>query len=112
MKHLFDCFQEREAAFEKEQERIRVEKEREVARLRALQERASDEAAERDALRAKRAMEEAERDWRRKEAAEQRQKAETSAMLLKAREMQMKQREHFMAVEAARERAEFEKASL
>ena len=31
-------------------------------------------------------------------------------MLLKAREMQMKQREHFMAVEAARERAEFEKA--
>ena len=111
MEPLFDCFQEREAAFEKEQERIRVEKEREVARLRALQERASDEAAERDALRAKRAMEEAERDWRRKEAAEQRQKAETSAMLLKAREMQMKQREHFMAVEAARERAEFEKAS-
>ena len=34
---------EREQAFEKEQERIRTEKEREVARLRALQERARDE---------------------------------------------------------------------
>ena len=53
-------------AFEKEHERIRIEKEKEVARLRALQERASDEQAERDALRAKRAQEQNERQWRRK----------------------------------------------
>ncbi len=62
----FSCFQvqeyqqakaEREAAYEAEQERLRVEKEREIARLRALQERAKDEQAERDALRAKRAQE-------------------------------------------------------
>ena len=48
---------EREAAYEAEQEKIRIEKEREIARLRTLQERAKDEQAERDALRAKRAQE-------------------------------------------------------
>ena len=61
-----NCPQEREMAYEKEHERIRVEKEKEVARLRALQERASDEQAERDSLRAKRAQEQNERQWRRK----------------------------------------------
>ena len=48
---------EREAAYEAEQEKIRIEKEREISRLRSLQERAKDEQAERDALRAKRAQE-------------------------------------------------------
>ena len=48
---------EREAAYEAEQEKIRIEKEREIARLRSMQERAKDEQAERDALRAKRAQE-------------------------------------------------------
>lgn len=100
---------EREAAFEKEQERLRLEKEKETARMRALQERAGDEQAARDALRAKRAMEEAEREWRRKEAAEARHKIEVDEMLLNARTQQMQQKEHFLAVEAQRERAEFEK---
>jgi len=48
--------QEREAAYEKEQKLIQIEKEKEVARLRALQERAKDEQAERDAVRARRAQ--------------------------------------------------------
>ncbi|KAG5454245.1 hypothetical protein CSKR_113709, partial [Clonorchis sinensis] len=61
---------EREAAYEAEQAQVRLEKELEIARLRALQERASDEAAERDALRAKRAAEAREREWRRKEKAD------------------------------------------
>lgn len=100
---------EREAAFEKEQERVRIEKEREVARLRALQERARDEQAERDALRAKRAQEQAEREWRKKEAEEAAKKAETEAMLKVARANQMDQKEHFLAVQAQRERAEFER---
>jgi len=39
--------QEREAAFEEEQQRIRIQKEKETARLRALQERARDEQADR-----------------------------------------------------------------
>ena len=100
---------EREAAFEKEQERQRIEKERETARLRAMQERARDEQAERDALRAKRAQEQAEREWRKKEAEEVRQKAVTEAMLKAARAQQMDQKEHFLAVQAQRERGDFER---
>jgi hypothetical protein len=100
---------EREAAYEKEQEQIKIEKEREVARLRALQERAHDEQAERDALRAHRAQEQAEREWRRKEAEEARRRAETEAMLIEARAQQMAQKEHFLAVQAQRERADFER---
>ena len=102
-------FQEREAAYEKEQEDIRIGKEREVARLRTLQERARDEQAERDALRAKRAQEDAEREWRSKEAGEARTKAETESMLKRARAQQMSQKEHFLAVQAQRERADFER---
>lgn len=77
--------------------------------MRALQERAADEQAEKDALRAKRAQEQAERDWRAKEAAEARQKAETEAMLREARSKQMQQREHFLGIQAQRERQEFER---
>lgn len=106
---ISDVKQEREAAFEKEQEKIRIEKEREVARLRALQERARDEQAERDMLRAKRAQEQAERDWRKKEAIEAAKKAETEATLKQARANQMAQKEHFLAVQANRERVEFER---
>lgn len=101
--------QEREAAFEKEQERIRIQKEKETARLRALQERARDEQADRDALRAKRAQEQAEREWRKKEADEARKKAEVEAMLIDARKNQMQQKEHYLAVQAQRERNEFER---
>ncbi|KAK7105836.1 cilia- and flagella-associated protein 45-like isoform X2 [Littorina saxatilis] len=100
---------EREQAYEREQERIRIEKEKETARLRALQERAKDEQSERDALRAKRAQEQAERDWRSKEASEARKKAETEAMLEHARHQQMLQKEHYLAVQAQRERQEFER---
>lgn len=100
---------EREAAFEKEQEELKTEKEREVARLRALQERARDEQSERDALRARRAQEQSEREWRLKEAEQARRRAETEAMLINARAQQMAQKEHFLAVQAQRERADFER---
>jgi len=106
------CFaplQEREAAYEREQKLIQIEKEKEVTRLRALQERARDEQAERDAVRARRAQEQAEREWRRKEADEIQRQVETEAMLKAARAQQMAQREHFLAVEAQRERADFER---
>ena len=80
-----------------------------MARLRALQQRAQDEQAERDALRAKRSQEEAERAWRRKEAEEARKRALTEQLLAKARVEQQAQKEHMLAVEAARDRAEFER---
>jgi len=100
---------EREAAFEREQEKARIEKEMETAKLRSMQERAKDEQAERDSLRAKRAQEQAEREWRRKEAGEMRKKAELEDSLKCARTVQMQQKEHFLAVQAQRERAEFER---
>jgi len=78
------------------------------SRARALQERARDEQTERDGLRGRRAQEQAERDWRKKEAEEARKKAEMEAMLIDTREQQMRQKEHFLAVQAQREWADFE----
>ncbi|KAK6173521.1 hypothetical protein SNE40_016954 [Patella caerulea] len=100
---------EREAAYELEQERVRLEKEREVARLRTLQERARDEQAERDALRAKRAQEQTEREWRKKERQVAQRKADVEASLKIARANQMNEKEHYLGVQAQRERAEFER---
>lgn len=56
--------------------RIKDEKEREVARLRELQEKAQDRQAEIDALRAKRAREQAERQAREKDRREAEKRAE------------------------------------
>ncbi|KAH8850411.1 Cilia- and flagella-associated protein [Schistosoma japonicum] len=100
---------EREAAYEAEQIRIKHEKELEIARLRALQERASDEAAERDALRAKRAAEANEREWRRKELLAAQKKIETENELKLARAAQAEDRKRQLAIEAGRERLEFER---
>ncbi|XP_020602402.1 cilia- and flagella-associated protein 45-like [Orbicella faveolata] len=100
---------EREEAYQRELEIARVEKEKEIARLRAQQERAKDKQAEKDALRAKRNQEEAEREWRKKEKEEAEKKKRTEEMLRAAREDQVKNKEHFLAVQAARDRAEFER---
>lgn len=100
---------EREEAYQRELELARVEKEKEIARLRAQQERAKDKQAEKDALRAKRNQEEAEREWRKKEKEEAEKKKRTEEMLRAAREDQVKNKEHFLAVQAARDRAEFER---
>jgi len=99
----------REEAYEKEKERQRIEKEKEIARLRAQQERAIDKQAEKDALRAKRNQERLEREWRRKEADDAAKKASTEAMLKIARQDQIHDKQHFVAVQAARDRAEFER---
>ncbi|CAF1645153.1 unnamed protein product, partial [Adineta ricciae] len=99
----------REAAQEAEAERRRAEKEREVARLRAKQERARDLQADKDALRAKREQERREREWREKEKFEALKKAQTEEEMRLAREWQIKNKEQHLAVEAARERAEFER---
>uniref|UniRef100_A0A8C6YUH1 Cilia- and flagella-associated protein 45 n=1 Tax=Nothoprocta perdicaria TaxID=30464 RepID=A0A8C6YUH1_NOTPE len=99
----------REAEFEAEQERIRREKEKETARLRALQERAQDYQAEKDALRAKRSQEAAEREWRRKEKEAARKKAETDNMLKQSRLEQIAAREHSVAVQVQQDRDDFER---
>lgn len=99
----------RDAAYEAEQEKKRIEKEKEVARLRAQQERARDLQAEKDALRAKREQERKEREWREQEKQEALRKKQTEEEMKLAREWQIKNREHYLAVEAAKERSEFQK---
>lgn len=62
--------------------RIKDDKEREVQRLREMQEKANDRQSELDALRAKRAMELNERQARAKEAREAAQKVHTTCQQL------------------------------
>lgn len=50
-----------------------------------------------------------ERSWRQKEKEEALKQAEVNAMLRKARLEQVAQKEHFLAVQAQRNRAEFER---
>ncbi|KAG8509932.1 Cilia- and flagella-associated protein 45, partial [Galemys pyrenaicus] len=99
----------REAEFEAEQERIRREKEMEITRLRAMQEKAQDFQAEQDALRAKRNQEVADREWRRKEKENAQKKIETEAKLRKTRLEQVAFKEHTLAVQVQRDRDEFER---
>jgi len=99
----------RERAYEEEQERVRIAKEMEVARLRAQQERARDQQAERDALRAKRALERDEREWRRKEVEEKRKNAEKEDQLKKDRAQQADLKDYFQAVQAQRDRSDYER---
>jgi len=68
--------------------RLKDEKEREVARLRELQEKAADRQSEIDALRAKRAMENAERKAREKEKQEAEKRAVLNTQLMDARRLQ------------------------
>ena len=46
LKEFFLCVQEREEAYQRELEAAKIEKEKEIARLRAQQERAKDKQAE------------------------------------------------------------------
>lgn len=62
-----------------------------------------------DALRAKRNQEAAEREWRRKEKDAALKKAQTEAMLKQSRLEQVAQKEHNLAVQVQRDRAEFER---
>lgn len=100
---------EREAAYEAEQEKLRKAKEIEIQRLRSQQERAQDHQAARDALRAKRNQEENEREWRRKEKEEAMKKILVQEEMQVAREEQIKHKLHFQAIQAQRERQEFER---
>merc|ERR1712187_621561 len=73
---------------EMEKQALAAEKERETAKLRAMQEKAQDKAAEMDALRAKRAMEAAERAAREKERMERERQESINKELAEARKQQ------------------------
>eukprot|EP00455_Lapot_gusevi_P038192 TRINITY_DN4278_c0_g1_i1.p1 TRINITY_DN4278_c0_g1~~TRINITY_DN4278_c0_g1_i1.p1 ORF type:complete len:528 (-),score=158.40 TRINITY_DN4278_c0_g1_i1:504-2030(-) len=99
----------REQEYEENQRRLKADKELEIARLRAAQEKARDQQAELDALRAKRAQEAGERKWRaqEREAAEKRAKMQED--MARAREQQRMEKELKMAEQARQERMIFER---
>ena len=97
----------REVAAALEERRLKEEKEREVARLREMQEKAADRQSEIDALRAKRAFEEQERETRRKEIAEREKSTRQANELEVARKRQFLEREATMANQAKAERDDF-----
>ncbi|KAJ3213755.1 Cilia- and flagella-associated protein 45 [Dinochytrium kinnereticum] len=89
------------------QQQKKAEREQELARLRAAQEKMSDKQAQQDALRAQRAYEAYERDWRRKEK-ETAEKHHLMELTLKSeRVKQQRAREHAIAVEAHKLKQEF-----
>lgn len=99
----------RDSAYEAEQEKKRQDREKEIARLRAKQERARDMQADKDALRAKREQERKEREWREKERLEAMKKRQIEEEMKLSREWQCRNKEHYLAVEAAKDRSEFQK---
>merc|ERR1719333_1705435 len=99
----------REAQEEEEKARIADEKEKETARLRAMQEKAQDKASEMDALRAKRAVEASERAARSKEAKERQRLEGIQHELAVARRQQQDEKERRLAEQAKFERDEFER---
>ncbi|KAK2847008.1 hypothetical protein Q5P01_010007 [Channa striata] len=100
---------EREAEYEEEQRQIKKEKELEIARLRAKQERAKDYKAEQDEIRARRNQEITDRKWRMKAKELAEKKVQEEEMLRAARLEQVHHKEHFLSIEAGREKAEFER---
>merc|ERR1712232_581719 len=99
----------REQALEAEKARVAAEKEKETARLRAMQEKAQDKASEMDALRAKRAMEAAERAAREKERMERDRQCAINDELAEARKQQQAEKERRLGEQAKFERDEFER---
>lgn len=91
----------------KETESKRREREDEIARIRAQQERSQDHKKAQDALRAKRALEEAERQARAKERVDGVAKRKTVEDLNNARAAQIRDQTHFAAMQAHRDRLEF-----
>uniref|UniRef100_UPI0037E9A1B8 cilia- and flagella-associated protein 45 n=1 Tax=Semicossyphus pulcher TaxID=241346 RepID=UPI0037E9A1B8 len=100
---------EREAEYEAEHRRIKKEKELEIGRLRAQQEKAKDYKAEQDEIRARRNQEVTDREWRRKEKYLAAKKVQEEEMLRVARLDQVQCKEHFLSIEAGREKAEVER---
>lgn len=86
---------------------IRAEKEREVQKLRDMQQRAQDRQADIDSLRAKRAFEEGERLAREKERKEIIYKQRVLQEMEEARQKQFADKEMQLAQQAKQQRDEF-----
>ncbi|RKO95836.1 hypothetical protein CAUPRSCDRAFT_12465 [Caulochytrium protostelioides] len=85
----------------------KAERDVELARMRAKQERLTDKQAAQDALRARRAYEDAEREWRRKEKETAEKHAQLEKQLRQDRWTQQQAKDRALAQEAEKLRAEF-----
>jgi len=81
----------------------------ETARMRAQQEKFADSAAERDAIRAKRAAEDYERAWRAKEKAETDRKAAMLSDILHSRKEMAAKKEQVLSQAAQMEKEQFQR---
>jgi hypothetical protein len=97
----------RENEKEKKEEARKAEREVELARLRAAQEKVADKHAQQDALRARRAYEAYEREWRRKEKDTAEKHTQQEEELKFERGKQQLAREAAIAVEAHKMKKEF-----
>jgi len=100
---------EREQKLEEFLEAQKREKEMELKKMRDKQQKASDDAAAADALRAKRNQEEQERKWRQKELEDAEKRTKENDELMSARKEQIEQKMRFLAIQAQQERNEFDR---
>ncbi|XP_014250984.1 cilia- and flagella-associated protein 45-like [Cimex lectularius] len=91
---------------EKELLAAKTEREKELTKLRAMQQKAQDRESEKDALRAKRRQEEVEREWREKEKRVKEEKQMKMDKLKQERMRQIEEKKRTQAIEAERERQE------
>ena len=99
--------EEREARNEAELLRIRTEKEKEIARLRAMQERAQDRQSAIDELRAKRYQEAKDRAWRQSQIESSAKRDAMKRDISLARESQRAEKSRRIAEQALQERDEY-----
>jgi len=93
---------------EDEAEKEAHEKELQISKLRAMQEKATNKQAELDELRAKRAVEDRERAARAKEAKERKKKEDQLRQMKEAHEKQAQYKKYQKAVEMQRQEHEFQ----
>ncbi|GJQ82707.1 hypothetical protein Trydic_g19718 [Trypoxylus dichotomus] len=98
---------EREIVRETEQKAIKAAKEREIARLRTVQEKAQEQKAIVDELNARRIAEEAERAWREKEKQAAIRRKQQEEEMKRGRERQIDDLRRAQALEMARDEEEF-----
>lgn len=95
-------------AREEEEAAVKQQREMEIAKLRAQQQKMADKDAELDALRAKRAFEDGERAVRKRELEAARKAKAAQEELVREREKQRLDREWAMALEAKQQKEQYE----
>ncbi|KAL5237785.1 hypothetical protein ACI65C_005195 [Semiaphis heraclei] len=100
---------EREMAYEEEMKKLKMSKEKQIAKIQASQKASQDFQAAKDELNALRTQDKVEREWRRKEREEAIKKIKQNEDLKEARRQQIEGQRECYAFEIQREKEEFDK---